>query len=173
MVEECKAELTHARASRSTPAVKIGIMIEMPSAALIADLLAPECDFFSIGTNDLIQYTLAVDRVNEHVGYLYQPLHPAILRMLRIIADVGPRRARSRWRCAARWRASRCSRWCCSGCGLDELSMNAVSIPVVKSVIRASTVAEARQLADQALTMSTPGGDRGAGAGSHVAAVRR
>ena len=83
-------------------------MIETPSAATIADLLAAECDFLSIGTNDLIQYSLAADREDEHVGYLYHPLHPAILRALRQIVVGGGASRAARSRCAATWRATRC-----------------------------------------------------------------
>ena len=84
-----------------------GVMIEVPSAALTADLLAAEADFFSIGTNDLIQYCLAVDRTDDRVSRLYEPLHPAILRMLRGVARAGRRRG-IRSRSAARWRPTRC-----------------------------------------------------------------
>ena len=153
IVEECKEEL-RARGEPFDPAVKVGIMVEMPSAALTADLLAKEVDFFSIGTNDLIQYSLAIDRVNEHVSYLYQPLHPAILRIVRYVADAAR---------AHRIPVAMCGEMAGEpmlalvlvGLGLNELSMNAVAIPVVKSVLRASTMEEARRLADQALQLAT------------------
>ena len=85
------------------PPVPVGVMIEMPSAALTADLLAAEVDFFTIGTNDLIQYCLAVDRTDERVSGMYEPLHPAILRMLRMVARGARRRRHAGVASAARW----------------------------------------------------------------------
>lgn len=151
--EECREEL-RAQGEPYDPALKLGIMIEMPSAAMTADLLAREVDFFSIGTNDLIQYSLAIDRVNEHVSYLYKPLHPAILRLIRYVTNAAS---------AAKIPVAMCGEMAGEpllslvlvGLGLDELSMNATAIPVVKSVIRASAMSEARALAEQALQLAT------------------
>jgi phosphotransferase system enzyme I (PtsI) len=154
VVEECKEEL-RSRGEPFDPAVKVGVMIEMPSVAFIADLVAREVDFFSIGTNDLIQYTLAIDRVNEHVSYLYRPLHPAILRLIRYVAEAGRARNVPVAMCGE-MAGDPLFALVLAGLGLEELSMNAVAIPVVKSVLRASTIAEAKTLADQALTLATP-----------------
>ena len=128
--------------------LKIGIMIEMPSAALTSDQLARECDFFSIGTNDLIQYTMAVDRVNEYVSYLYEPLHPSLLRL---IAEV------ARSAAAAGIPVTVCGEMAGEpmlapvliGVGIRELSMSAVSVPEVKAVIRALTVQGAEALVER------------------------
>jgi phosphotransferase system enzyme I (PtsI) len=134
--------------------IKVGIMIEMPSAAMVADLLAPEVDFFSIGTNDLIQYTMAVDRVNELVSYLYEPLHPAILRLVQLITRAGQ---------AAGISVSLCGEMAGDpvvapvlvGLGLTELSMSAVAIPEVKSVLRATSKAELEALVDRLIKLPT------------------
>ncbi len=115
--------------------IRLGVMIEVPAAAMISDILAREVDFFSIGTNDLIQYSLAVDRNNEHVAYLYQPLHPAILRMLRYVIDNAK---------AAKIEVSLCGEMGADpryalllvGMGLRRISMSPRQIPEVKTWIR-------------------------------------
>jgi phosphotransferase system enzyme I (PtsI) len=153
VLEEAKSELRR-EGLPFDEKIPVGIMVEMPSAALTADLLARECDFLSIGTNDLIQYALAIDRVNEHVGYLYHPLHPALLRMVRYIVDAGH---------AVGIRVGMCGEMAgepmfalvLCGLGLDELSMNPTSIPVVKSVVRSSTMEESRKLASEVLALAT------------------
>src|SRR6185503_7028113 len=121
--------------------LKVGIMIEMPSAALTADMLAAECDFFSIGTNDLIQYTMAVDRVNEYVSYLYEPLHPALIRLIGGVAAAAR---------AANIPVTVCGEMAGEpmiapvliGLGIRELSMSAVSMGEVKAAIREMTAVD-------------------------------
>jgi phosphoenolpyruvate-protein phosphotransferase len=135
-------------------ATPIGIMVEIPSAALMADLIAPEVDFFSIGTNDLIQYTMACDRVNEKVAYLYDPLHPAVLRLIHQVIAAAHN--------AGRW-VGMCGEMASDleaiplllGLGLDEFSMNASVIPVAKELLASLTLSEAQRIAQEALAKSS------------------
>ena len=136
------------------PDAPLGAMVETPSAALIADLLAEETDFLSIGTNDLIQYALAADRENEHVGYLYHPLHPAIMRALKQIVGGAARHGREVAMCGD-MAGDPLLALVLMGLGLRNLSMAPRQIPLVKSIIRASTIVEAERLANAALTLRT------------------
>lgn len=136
------------------PRVKIGAMVETPSAALMADELAGETDFLSIGTNDLIQYTLAVDRVNEEVSYLFEPLHPAVLRLLKMVSDAGRSRNVEVSVCGEMAGDPLCF-LILLGLGLTELSMNPFSIPRVKKLMRAVTFRQAKALLDRALDCKT------------------
>jgi len=134
--------------------LEVGAMIEVPSAALMCDLLAPEVDFFSIGTNDLIQYALAVDRVNEKIAYLYEPTHPAILRLIKQTIEVGH---------AAKIWVGMCGEMAGEptlsllllGMGLDEFSTSPVQLPIVKQVIRSVEYSFARSVVEQALRLRT------------------
>lgn len=149
ILEECRQEL----ASEGKPyaeQIKVGIMIEVPSAALTADLIAPHVDFFSIGTNDLIQYTLAVDRVNENVAHLYKPTHISIIKLIRQTVLAAH---------ANRIPVAVCGQMAATpelaplliGLGVDELSIAPPSIPMIKDVIRNLHYSECRNLAKQAL----------------------
>ena len=148
---ECREELR--REGIETRMPPVGIMIELPSAALVADRLASECDFLSIGTNDLIQYTMAIDRQNKEVAYLYRPLHLAVLRTLKLICEAGR---------AAGIPVSMCGEMAGEpinalvllGLGLSELSMNGASVPLVKRVIRAASAADGRRLLERTLELS-------------------
>lgn len=134
--------------------IEIGVMIEVPSAVIIADELAKEVDFFSIGTNDLIQYALAIDRINERVTYLYEPLHPAVLRLIKQVVDIG-HRAGIRVAMCGEMAAEPAYTMILLGLEIDELSMNPLAIPRVKKFIRGSTLKESRKLLDKVMTFSS------------------
>ncbi len=132
----------------------IGVMIETPSAAIIADLLAERVDFMSIGTNDLIQYTLAVDRDNDDVDYLYEPLHPAVLRLIQRVAQAGEDHEVPVSLCGEMAADPRYT-WVLLGLGISELSMSPSAVPVIKNIIRGSSVAEMDALTARVLGTKT------------------
>jgi len=153
VVEEARSELRKRRISYDRN-MRVGIMVEIPSAAIIADQLAREVDFFSIGTNDLIQYVLAIDRVNEHVSYLYEPLHPAILRLIRRVVDGGHDAGIPVAMCGE-MAGEPLYAYVLLGLGVDEWSMNAASIPRVKRILRKSVAYEAREFVAELLVHPT------------------
>ena len=137
--------------------IDIGIMVEVPSAVVLADLLADKADFFSIGTNDLIQYALAIDRGNRNVAHLYQPLDPAVLRLIKRVADVSREKGLEVFMCGE-MAASAQHMPLLLGLGMDELSMNPQSIPQAKRVIRALKRSDAQMFAREALKKKTARG---------------
>jgi phosphotransferase system enzyme I (PtsI) len=153
ILEEVKKSLARAKIPFDEK-MEIGAMIEIPSASDIADILAREVDFFSIGTNDLIQYALAVDRINEHVSYLYEPLHPAVLRIIQRVVQSGHQAGIPVAICGE-MAAEPAYAVVLLGLGLDELSMNPVSIPKVKKVLRMSRFEESRSLVEQLFQFAT------------------
>jgi phosphotransferase system enzyme I (PtsI) len=152
MLDQTRSELTAEGAPvREVP---VGIMIELPSAALVADRLARECDFFSIGTNDLIQYAFGIDRQNKDVAYLYRPLHLAVLRMLRSICD-GARAAGIPVSMCGEMAGEPMFALVLVGLGVSELSMIGPSIPLVKRIVRAARAADGRALVERLLELTS------------------
>lgn len=134
--------------------IETGIMIEVPSAVVIADQLAREVDFFSIGTNDLIQYALAIDRINEQVSYLYEPLHPAVLRLIKSVVDAG-HKAGIRVAMCGEMAGVPAYTMLLVGMGIDELSMHSLAIPRVKKIIRGISMQESVALLNEVMQFSS------------------
>jgi phosphotransferase system enzyme I (PtsI) len=155
-------EVRHARAmlAEVTAAVgagrpmPVGVMIEVPAAAVAADLLAPEVDFFTIGTNDLIQYCLAVDRTDDRVSDLYEPLHPSVLRLIRLVRRAANRRHMPVSLCGE-MAADPALLGLLIGLGLTEFSMTPLAIPMARQVVQDLRAADARRLAGRALRLPT------------------
>ena len=154
LLAEARAEL-RLRKQPFDENMRVGTMIEIPSAALVADALAERCQFFSIGTNDLIQYTLAIDRGNNRIAHLYEPAHPAVLRLIKQVVDVAK---------SLQIKVSVCGEMAGDpiyaplllGLGIDELSMTPPLLPAVKFLIRNTKFSDAKKLADEALRLTDP-----------------
>jgi phosphoenolpyruvate-protein phosphotransferase (PTS system enzyme I) len=153
VLDECKEELRSSKIDMAER-LDVGAMIEIPSAAICASVLAPEVDFLSIGTNDLIQYALAVDRVNEKIAHLYEPTHPAVLRLLKMIADAA--HDHNLW-------VGVCGEMAGDialiplllGLGMDELSTAAILVPRVKRAVQSLTIPECRELVEETFKLDT------------------
>ncbi len=154
IIDECKSELRH-EGHAFDDELEVGVMIEVPTAAILADRIGREVDFFSIGTNDLIQYAVAIDRTNERVSHLYEPSHPAVVRLLKIVADAA--HANGIW-------VGVCGEMAGEvlftpllvGLGMDELSAGPALVPRVKSAVQRLTMKECQELVAEVLELDTP-----------------
>ena len=151
ILQEVKADLA-ARQVEYREKIALGIMIEIPSAAVTADILAKEVDFFSIGTNDLCQYTLAVDRLNEHVKHLYDPFNPGVLRLIQNVIEQGNKNNIHTGMCGE-LAADVSATLLLLGMGLREFSMSASSIPYVKNLIMKTNISDAKKIHQHVMTL--------------------
>jgi phosphotransferase system enzyme I (PtsI) len=154
LITEVKSELAH-EGQRFNPEIAVGGMIEVPAAAISADLFAPHLDFFSIGTNDLIQYTLAIDRVDDAVSYLYDPLHPSVLRLIQMTLQAGNAAGIPVAMCGEMAGDTRYTRLLL-GMGLREFSMHPSGLLQVKKIVLESDQAELQEQAEALLTLRDP-----------------
>ena len=153
MFEEVKRELQDKKI-KFDPNIPLGIMIEVPAAAALADILVKEVDYFSIGTNDLIQYYLAADRSNEFVSYLYKPLHPSVLRLIKFVIEAAAREGKDVAICGE-MAADPLSAMVLLGFGLRKFSMNPIFIPRIKKALRSVEYRSVRRVVNQALSLRT------------------
>jgi phosphotransferase system enzyme I (PtsI) len=153
VLEECKTELAR-EGHAFDEGTEVGAMIEIPSAAMCAERLGREIDFFSIGTNDLIQYAIAVDRVNERVAHLYEPTHPAVVRLLKMVADAA--RSNSIWVGVCGEMAGDLAMVpLLLGLGMDELSVGASLVPRVKRAVQSLAHDECQKLVGELMELDT------------------
>lgn len=154
ILQDCMKELDDEQIAYDKD-VKVGVMIEIPSAAIAADIISKEVDFFSIGTNDLCQYTLAVDRMNQEVSYLYDPFNPAILRLIQLVTATSDKKDQFFTGMCGEMAGDPLAAILLLGLGLDEFSMSALSIPQIKKIIRSVRYEDAKAIATAALNMET------------------
>jgi phosphotransferase system enzyme I (PtsI) len=153
LLEEAKAELDRERIKFDRQ-IPLGAMIEVPAAAAITDILVKEVDYLSIGTNDLIQYYLAVDRSNEFVSYLYKPLHPSVLRLVRFVIQTALREGRDVTVCGE-MAADPLSALVLLGFGLRKFSMNPIFIPRIKNALRSVELRTVEKVVEEAMNLKT------------------
>lgn len=153
ILEKCKQDLKKEKIEFNED-LEVGVMIEIPSAALTCDILADEVDFFSIGTNDLIQYALAADRANEKIAYLYNPAHPAVLRLIQNVINTGHKNGLWVGMCGE-MASDPAMVFLLLGLGLDEFSVSPLAVPQIKKVIRSVTLKEAKVIAQESLKLTS------------------
>ena len=153
IIDDIKKELTKEK-KKFNKNIEIGAMIEIPSAAISIDVIAKEVDFVSIGTNDLVQYTLAVDRNNQKISYLYEPFHPAVIKLINDVVKISHKN-KIKVHVCGELAADPMAIILFVGMRVDELSMSAIAIPEIKKIIRSIKYSEAKMLLTEVLKMNT------------------